>query len=350
MLIIAGVETNPDPTMEEILDERLTKMTGVLQNLIEGVNSKLDGYHAEWKGTKKEVEEMKQELGIVKNQMQEVSRLGNVSRNHNIVIFGLNELRNEGKWNRVLDLFSSELNIDIYEQNIDNLYWIGRRTHNRPLLVKFTSVLTRDLILERAKLLRGSKIKIGKDYDYRTRKIRRELLSYMWEARKNGQNASLYNDKLFLNGNIYDLEFCRKNFNKDQHGGVLPTRRSESPTCRRDQQQRRNSYNSQRQEAENSRNSTNQHIHGNSPQQHASFGIGFTQRDERTGSQHNPNAHGETSQRGERTECLTQQEGASNENFMDTISSPQGSLLRITRPSATNTNYYNLRNWVTKKP
>ena len=112
----------------------------------------MDGYHAEWKGTKKEVEEMKQELGLVKNQMQEVSRLGNVKRNHNIVIFGLNELRNEGKWNRVLDLFSSELNIDIYEQNIDNLYWLGRRTQNRPPLVKFTSVLTRDLIFERAKL------------------------------------------------------------------------------------------------------------------------------------------------------------------------------------------------------
>ena len=88
--------------------------------------------------------------------MQDVIRIEKESRNHNIVIFGLKEIQGDIKWDtcyRVLDLFASELNLDLHEQCIDNVYWLGKRRSNRPLLVKFMSVMAGDLISGRIKML-----------------------------------------------------------------------------------------------------------------------------------------------------------------------------------------------------
>ena len=69
-------------------------------------------------------------------------------------------------------------------------------------------IITRDTVLEQAKMLRGTKIQIEKDFDFYTRRIRRELLPYMREARSNGQRAYLTNDKLRIEGRNYDLKYA----------------------------------------------------------------------------------------------------------------------------------------------
>ena len=71
-------------------------------------------------------------------------------RKCNIIIFGLEELRNEDKWEtceRALDLLALKLQINICTQHIDNLFWLGKQKQNRPLLIKFTSFMVKSVIM-----------------------------------------------------------------------------------------------------------------------------------------------------------------------------------------------------------
>ena len=98
-------------------------------------------------------------------------------RNHSI-IFGLDEYPQENKYSttyRVLDLFANEMQLTTYGDAIDNCYWIGNRRGRRPLLVRFTRTITKDEVLENARMLKGKRIRVDKDYGFQTRRIRREL-------------------------------------------------------------------------------------------------------------------------------------------------------------------------------
>lgn len=168
LLLIGNVELNPGPEKNsgnntDDVDGKLCRLMELLKNISDEINVKLNRLQVEWNGVYKEIQELKKEMQNVKNQIQEHRRLERESRNHNIVIFGLKEYHNESKWDtccRVMDLFASVLHVNLIDQQIDNLYWIGRRSHNRPLLIKFSSTLTKDFIMERANMFKGSKIRI----------------------------------------------------------------------------------------------------------------------------------------------------------------------------------------------
>ena len=94
---------------------------------------------------------------------------------------------NEGRWDlcyAIQDLFSKELKTNIPDLMISDCYRLGKNKNTRPVIIKFTSKLTRDSILERSKLLKGTRIYLGKDYDKSTREIRKQLIPYMKEEKE----------------------------------------------------------------------------------------------------------------------------------------------------------------------
>ena len=114
------------------------------------------------------------------------------------MIFGLKEYDNENKldtYYRVMDLFALVLHVNLMEHQIDNLYWLGKRNHIRPLLIKFTSTLTKDYIMERTSIFKGSTIRKENDYKFETR-LKRKLVKYIGEARGRGKYVVLVGDKL----------------------------------------------------------------------------------------------------------------------------------------------------------
>ena len=128
---------------------------------------------------------------------------------------------------RVMDLFASVLHVNLMEHQIDNLYWIGKRKHNRPSLIKFTSTLTKDYIMERASMFKGYRIRLQDDYNFETQLKRRQLVIYIWQARGRGKHAVLEGDELKINEVLFDLEFCEKNFtngaeNSSMRGRAVP--------------------------------------------------------------------------------------------------------------------------------
>lgn len=283
--------------------------------------------------------------------MQGLAAMEREIRKRNLIIFGLNEVQNENNWNtcyRVLDMFATELHVNLQDQHIDNVFWVGRRNRKRPLVVKFTSVLTRDFILERAYMLKGSGIRISMDYCYETRVKRKELLNYMWAARRKGHHAVLSFDKLRLDGKIFDLEYCRRNFEVDTDIR-RPRARSESPPSHRIEQHHRRSSSSHasssntRKEVRETAEAANFQDNVRTSQPRPNFILGTSQGTVAGASQ---GSVVDVSQ--------PQNEGNSNnEHLLQTMYSPHGSIVRVNKNRlVTNTgnNYYNLRNWVTNRP
>ena len=59
-------------------------------------------------------------------------------------------------------------------------------------------------------MLKGTKISIHQDFDFKTRAVRRYLLKYMWEARRNGQHAIWSRIRFKLTAKFFILNFVIK--------------------------------------------------------------------------------------------------------------------------------------------
>ena len=79
---------------------------------------------------KKEVDSMKQDILNLKDKLQVQGWLDRSYRKHNIIVYGLNEDRNESRWDlccKLLDFFNNDLQINIYNYMVDECYRLGKK-------------------------------------------------------------------------------------------------------------------------------------------------------------------------------------------------------------------------------
>ncbi|PSN32547.1 hypothetical protein C0J52_27479 [Blattella germanica] len=107
---------------------------------------------------------------------------------------------------------------------VERLVSIGKG-NNRPILIKFNSFITKQQIFDRSAILKGSNYKLDNDYDYNTRQIRKKLLPFTHEARGKGYRANIINDKLKINGKIYDLDHLENGFRNAENLDQIHNRR-----------------------------------------------------------------------------------------------------------------------------
>ena len=96
----------------EGVEVKLCMLTGMIQNIGEEINGKLNIFKEECREVVKEIQELKNEMKKIKSQVKELRSLEWESRNRNIVIFGLKENKNESKLeilNKVTKLFIEAL-------------------------------------------------------------------------------------------------------------------------------------------------------------------------------------------------------------------------------------------------
>jgi hypothetical protein len=60
-------------------------------------------------------------------------------------------------------------------------------------------------------ILAGSGIRIDQDYSAEIRRVRKELIPFMTDARGRGHRAFLRGEKLVVNGRLYELGYLRDN-------------------------------------------------------------------------------------------------------------------------------------------
>jgi hypothetical protein len=99
------------------------------------------------------------------------------------------------------------MGVEISKENIDYLTRLGRRRGERPILVKFTTFLKKLEVWRNKKNLARTKIRVDDDLSTEGRKIRRELIPYLKNAKKWGHKAFLRKHALIVNGQAYDLNY-----------------------------------------------------------------------------------------------------------------------------------------------
>ena len=201
----------------EGVEAKLDMLTGMIQELGDEIKGKLNILKEEWREVQKQIQELKKETEIIKEQAGERKKGEGESKNRNLVIFGWKCEINENNFetcNRVRELFAKVLKTRPENFQIDKIKWIGKRKTYRPLLISFSNSMIKEYILERKGWFKGWKLRVEDDYNEEVCNTRKQLVEYMFEARRRGEHAVLIRDKVLILGFQYDLEACRKNFKR----------------------------------------------------------------------------------------------------------------------------------------
>ncbi|CAH2103652.1 unnamed protein product [Euphydryas editha] len=177
--------------LDEKLDRQAEQITqSVTRNVMEAIDDKMNTIIEENKYLKNKIEELE----------TKIKSFETAKRKNNLVFFGVEE---KGKTETELVDHIKETvestGVQMYSQEISNLYRIGRRTENRnrPVVVSFTTIWKKHLILKNKSNLPPN-IYVKEDYSKETLEKRKQLQPQVEEERKKGNIAYLKQDKLIV--------------------------------------------------------------------------------------------------------------------------------------------------------
>ena len=108
---------------------------------------------------------------------------------------------------KILQFIQDKLNIGDATQNIrlQRAHRIGpyKTDKTRPIVVKFTDYPDREKVRRAAKELKGTHYGISEQFPKEIVEQRRKLIPIMIQARKDGKEAYIKVDKLYINNQIY---------------------------------------------------------------------------------------------------------------------------------------------------
>ena len=142
-------------------------------------------------------------------------KLESHSRRNNLIFYGVPEEVNETSIKTESLLYSFlEDEMKLKEDDIDGIsieraHRLGKRNANgqkpRPIIAKFSFHKNKELIslLSNARSLAGTVFGISQDFPREIVEIRRGLVRVLKDAKKEGRDAKLVYDKLYINGQRY---------------------------------------------------------------------------------------------------------------------------------------------------
>jgi hypothetical protein len=136
-----------------------------------------------------------------------------------------------------------KMKVDLTNWHIDKVMTTRRRRGSPQILVRFISYSKKVEVLEGTRNLAGTNIMTEQDYSAETRRIRRELIPYLKDARRQGNIAFLGKDKLMMNRKIYELEYLKKNLCMEWEAQIR-----DSPTREEDREMSQHSIKTQNRE------------------------------------------------------------------------------------------------------
>lgn len=174
---------------EKLNNQTLIITTNVTANVMEALSEKMDSIIQENKNLKTQIVKLERKLDQMEME----------KRKSNLIFFGIEE-----KGKRETELVDhikeiiEEVGIHITSQEISNVYRIGAQANkNRPVVVTFTTIWKKHLILKSKSLLPHG-IYIKEDYPKNVLEIRKQLQPKVQEERKNGNIAFIKYDKLIV--------------------------------------------------------------------------------------------------------------------------------------------------------
>lgn len=182
-----------------------------IKKLIIGVKSELQDDLKQLGFT---INDLKQTIAELQDRNSELEsrleRLERRNRKNNIVVFGLskstiNNQRDLAEW--IASKFRSLLEVNVNLHEINNVYYIGKQENTkRPLIVEFTSFITKTLIFKNINKLKGKGISITHDLSPQDRKINKVLVANLREARSKKLVAYIRGNNLHIGEEVYSYQ------------------------------------------------------------------------------------------------------------------------------------------------
>lgn len=136
--------------------------------------------------------------------VQKYDYLENQSRRNNILIDGVPDNKQEN-WSqceqKVREILKDKLKLDPLKIEIEHAHRNGKFQEDgrpRPIVTKLLRYKDKEVIMQRAKYLKGSNIFINEDFSEAVRQKRKDLLPEMRAARERGNVAFLRFDRLIV--------------------------------------------------------------------------------------------------------------------------------------------------------
>jgi exonuclease III len=123
----------------------------------------------------------------------------------NLLFHNLPEEKDENCEQKVLTFIKEKLNIEGQEVRLQRAHRIGpfNPSKTRPIVAKFSDYPVREDVRRAAKNLKGTNFGISEQYPKEVVEKRRQLVPIMVQARKDGKEAYLRVDKLYINKQLY---------------------------------------------------------------------------------------------------------------------------------------------------
>ena len=157
------------------------------------------------------IKDVRQLTQTVTFERERAIRLESHSRRNNLIFYNIPEEVKESTdktENLVYTFLEEKLNMDEEEASdisIERAHRLGKRKEDkqRPIIVKFSFHKDKERILSNAFKLAGTGFGISQDFPQEIVNIRKGLIKVMKDAKKEGREAKLSNDKLYIDGQRY---------------------------------------------------------------------------------------------------------------------------------------------------
>lgn len=175
----------------------------VTKSVLESIHKTLASVIEENKTLKTKIDSLQKKIGFLEDN----------KRKHNLIFFGVNETEQEGSLiEYTKNIIEKETDTSIQAYEISAVQRLGAKGKGtRPLLVRFTSIWKRNLILRNKKQnLNRSTITIKEDFSKEVLQKRTELIPRLLNESKNGKIAYLKKDKLIVKDRTNSQPIKRK--------------------------------------------------------------------------------------------------------------------------------------------
>lgn len=129
-----------------------------LKETFQEINSKFVVYEERISVLENKNDELIKQNTVLSGQLD---NLHQYSRRNNIRIFGLQKENEANTDNIVVQFLKEKLNLEVNTDAIDRSHWLGKGPHH--ILVRFVSYRVRKDVMDRKKLLKGSKYTVVED-------------------------------------------------------------------------------------------------------------------------------------------------------------------------------------------
>ncbi|KAG5861476.1 hypothetical protein JTB14_016707 [Gonioctena quinquepunctata] len=142
----------------------------------------------------------------ITNLISRLIDLERAIRKNNLIVFGL-DVEKQNLLEVTLSKFNSALEENIVQNEIEDIYTIGDRNNQKPIvIIKFISYLRKNYLFANEKNFKVTGIAITNDLCFGDRKDKEYLKKHWNEAREQHLEATIKRNKLILNGEKFTVE------------------------------------------------------------------------------------------------------------------------------------------------